>query len=279
MGNMLKTIILLGILSVLLIFAGGALAGKQGLYIALVLSLLLNMGAYFFSDRLALAANGAQPLEKQSYPQIYALVEDLTKRMNLPMPKLYFTPMQQANAFATGRDPQHASVAVTEGLLHVLSEDELRAVLAHELSHVKNHDILLVSIAAVIASAISFIANMALYSGLFTTKDDDTIHPFAAILLAIFIPIAASIIQFAISRQREYDADATGANTIGSGDPLARALLTIHETTSQSPIQSNQAYSSLYIDNPMGDIGGKLLQLFSTHPPIEERIKRLQAIH
>jgi heat shock protein HtpX len=163
MINVLKTIFLLGILSVLFVFIGGAIGGKSGLYFALFLSLAINAGAYFFSEKLALAASGAKPLSPSKYPELHQMIRDLAKEMNIPMPKLYITPMQQANAFATGRDPHHASVAVTEGILKVLSKDELRGVLAHELAHVKNRDILVASIAAVLASAISFIANMAMF--------------------------------------------------------------------------------------------------------------------
>lgn len=280
MINILKTIVLLGILSVIFIFIGGLVGGKSGIYIALIFSLLINGGMYFYSDKLALATSGAKPLGIKEHPQLHAMVKELTTKMHMPMPKLYITPMQQANAFATGRDPHHASVAVTEGILKVLSKEELKGVLAHELSHVKNRDILVASIAAVFASAISFIANMAMFGG-FSNNDDEGGSPFSGILgivIALIIPIAASIVQLAISRQREYGADETGAKTIGSGKSLAKALLAIHDTTKQAPAKINPAYSSLYIDNPTGGLGSKLMQLFSTHPPIEERVKRLEKI-
>lgn len=259
MKNILKTIVLLGVLSVIFIFIGGLIGGQNGIYMALGVSLLLNGGMYFYSDKLALAASGAKPLDANQHPKLHQMIKELTVKMNMPMPKLYITPVQQANAFATGRDPKHASVAVTEGILQVLSKDELKGVLAHELSHVKNRDILIASVAAVFASAISFLANMSLFSGLGGGNNEEEGSPISGIgglLIAIIIPIAASIIQLAISRQREYGADETGARTIGDGKPLAKALLAIHDTTRQAPANINPAYSSLYIDDPTGGIGG-----------------------
>lgn len=278
MINILKTIALLGVLSVILIFIGGLIGGQSGIYMALGISLLINGAMYFYSDKLALAASGAKPLGPKEHPELHEMIKDLANKMNMPMPKLYITPMQQANAFATGRDPSHASVAVTEGILNVLSKEELRGVLAHELSHVKNRDILVASVAAVFASAISFLANMSLWGGFGGSQDDDNGNPILGIIIAILIPIAASIIQLAISRQREYGADETGAKTIGSGKALARALLAISDTTKQAPANVNPAYSSLYIENPTGGVGNKLMQLFSTHPPVEERVRRLEKI-
>jgi heat shock protein HtpX len=281
MINILKTITLLGVLSVIFIFIGGLIGGQNGIYLALGISLLINGAMYFYSDKLALAASGAKPLGPSQHPELHQMIKELAAKMNMPMPKLYITPMQQANAFATGRSPKHASVAVTEGILKILSKEELRGVLAHELSHVKNRDILVASIAAVFASAISFLANMAMFSGLTGGGDDEEGNPMSGIgglLIAIIIPIAASIIQLAISRQREYGADETGAKTIGDGKPLAKALLAIHATTRQAPANVNPAYSSLYIDNPTGGLGNKLMNLFSTHPPVEERVKRLEKI-
>lgn len=276
MGNVVKTIFLLGILSVLLITIGGLLGGEQGVYTALIFSLLMNGVSYFFSDKIALMVSGAKPLDKNKEPELYVMVSDLAKKMKMPMPKLYMTQASQANAFATGRDPNHASVAVTKGLMDILSKDEVKAVLAHELSHVKNRDILIASIAATIASAISFIANMSFYGG-FRGRDDEDNRSMGAIgiVLALLVPIAASLIQLAISRQREFGADETGARTIGDGDPLARALIKIHDSAKRAPLKANPAFSSLYIGNPLGGRGGTLLNLFSTHPPVEERIKRL----
>jgi heat shock protein HtpX len=278
MSSILKTFFLLGLLSVLLIFVGGVIGGRQGLYMAFFISLVMNGGAYFFSEKIALAASGAKPLDRTKNPELYQMVEELSHKINIPMPKLYITPAQQANAFATGRGPGHASVAVTEGILKVLSKEELKGVLAHELAHVKNRDVLIASIAAVIASSISFLANMAMWGGLMGNNDDEDNAGSGVfgLLIAILVPIAASIIQMAVSRQREYAADETGARTIGNGKSLANALLAIHSTTRQTPLKTNPAYSSLYIENPLGGVGGKMMNLFSTHPPVEERVRRLR---
>lgn len=276
MGNVLKTFLLLGVLSVLLITLGGFFGGRGGLYLAFSFSLLMNGAAYFFSDKLALSMSKAKPLSKSQAPEVYKMVEGLAQEMKMPMPKLYITPAAQANAFATGRSPSHASVAVTSGIMDLLSKEELKAVLAHELGHVKNRDILIASVAAVLASAISFLANMSLWGG-FSRDEDNRGAGMLGIVIALLVPIAASIIQMAISRQREFEADATGAKTIGAGEPLASALLKIHESARRAPLVNlNPALSSLYIDNPLGGLGGNLLNLFSTHPPVAERVKRLK---
>lgn len=278
MSSLLKTFILLGVLSVIVIMLGGLFGGREGIYTAFFFSLLMNGGMYFFSDKLALSMSGAKPLSK-SHREIYEIVEELSKKIKIPMPKLYITPDQQANAFATGRGPGHASVVVTQGILDTLSKEELKAVLAHELAHVKNRDVLIATIAAVLASTISFISNMAMFGG-FGSNDDEDNRGFGAlgIIVAILVPIAASIIQMAISRQREFGADEKGARTIGDGEPLAKALVAIHNSARRSPMHANPALSSLYIGDPFGGLGGKMLHLFSTHPPIEERIKRLKQI-
>ena len=252
MINIIKTILLLGVLSVILIFIGGLVGGQNGIYLAFFFALVINFGMYFFSDKLALSMSGAKPLDEKQYPELVTIVSELAMKQNIPMPKLYITPEQQANAFATGRDPKHSSVAVTQGILQILSKDELRAVLAHELGHVKNRDILVATIAAVFASAISFLANMSLFSSFTNNDEDNQGSPFSGIFVAILVPIAASIVQMAISRQREYGADETGAKTIGTGKPLAAALLAIHDSTRRAPMQANPAYASLYIDNPLG---------------------------
>ncbi len=277
MNNVIKTIFLLGILSVIVITMGRIFGGEQGMYMAFGFALLMNGGMYFFSEKLALSMSGAKPLSKKTHPDIYNMIEDLSQKMNIPMPKLYITPDQQANAFATGRGPGHASVAVTEGILQILSKDELRGVLAHEMSHIKNRDVLIASIAAVLASTISFLANMSLFSG-GQSNDENAPNPIIMLIAAILVPIAASIIQMAISRQREFGADLTGAKTIGNGKPLAAALLAIHDSARRHPQAANPALSSLYIGDPTGGLGGKMLQLLSTHPPVEERVKRLQHI-
>jgi heat shock protein HtpX len=239
----------------------------------------MNVGSYFYSDKLALSMSRARPLGKEEHPALQAIVAELAEKMNIPMPKLYITPDQQANAFATGRDPNHASVAVTQGIMHLLDKDQLRGVLAHELSHVKNRDILIATIAAVMASTISYIANMAMWTGFGGNRDEEDRGSGALALLAVIVvPIAATLIQLAISRQREFGADESGAKTIGDGEPLAYALLAINKSASQHPMKSNPALSSLYIGNPMGRFGEGLMHLFSTHPPVEERVKRLEKI-
>jgi heat shock protein HtpX len=279
MGSILKTFVLLGILSVILITLGGLFGGTNGIMTAFIFSLVLNGGMYFFSDKLALSISQAKPLSKSAHGDIYKTVEELAQTIKIPMPKLYITPDHQANAFATGRGPGHASVAVTQGILTTLSKEELRAVLAHELAHVKNRDVLVATIAAVLASTISFISNMAMF-GSFGGSDNRDNRALGAlgIVIAILVPIAAAIVQMAISRQREFGADETGAKTIGTGAPLAKALVAIHNSAKRHPMHTNPAMSSLYIGDPLGGWGGKMLHLFSTHPPVEERIKRLNKI-
>lgn len=276
MGNYIKTILLLGILSVILITFGRIIGGESGMYMALIIALGMNGMAYFYSDKIALMASGAKPLSQKQAPGLYAMVSELTKKMHLPMPKLYITPDRQANAFATGRDPGHASVAVTQGILDTLSKDELRAVLAHEMGHVKNRDILIATIAAVLASAISFVGNMMLFRG-YSDDDEGNAGGAIALIAAILVPIGASLVQLAISRQREFGADETGAKTIGNGKPLASALIAISDSTKRIPMRHNPAFSSLYIENPFGKSRG-LIRLFSTHPPVEERVARLRKI-
>jgi heat shock protein HtpX len=276
MGSVIKTILLLGVLSAILVGVGGLFGGQDGIITAFLFSLLMNGGMYFFSDKLALSMSRAKPLRRETHPEIYKIVEGLAMSMNMPMPKLYITPDSQANAFATGRGPGNSSVAVTEGLLGTLSRDEVRAVLAHELGHVKNRDVLVATIAAVIASAISFVSNMALWGGFGGDDRENRGAGSFGLVLALLVPIAASIIQMAISRQREFGADETGAKTIGDGEPLAQALLAIHDSARRNPMRVNPALSSLYIGNPLGGLGGGMLKLFSTHPPVEERVRRLR---
>ncbi len=278
MGSMLKTVALLGVLSVLVIFVGGLLGGEQGVYIAFIFALLMNGVSYFFSDKIALKMSGAKPLKQSQAPEVYSMVKELSHKMQIPMPDLYITPDRQANAFATGRGPGHASVAVTQGILDVLSKEELKGVLAHELAHVKNRDILIATIAAVLASSLSFLANMTLFGGLGGDRDDNRGGGMLTLLIAILVPIAGSIIQMAVSRQREYGADESGAKAIGSGHALASALIAIHDSTRRNPKKVNPALSSLYIGNPLGGLGGSMMSLFSTHPPVEERVKRLRSL-
>lgn len=275
LNNTVKTIVLLGILSALLVGIGAWLGGQEGMYMALGLALAMNSIGYFYSDRIAIVASGAKPVDQAQAPLLYAIVSELANQMQLPMPRLFIIPAQQANAFATGRNPEHASVAVTQGLLQILPREQIKAVLAHELAHVKNRDILIASIAAVLASAISFLANMSFYS----SSDDDNKNPLIALLLFLLVPISASLIQLAISRQREFAADDSGAHALGHGKPLADALLAIDASSRKAPLALNPAFSSLYIGNPLGTTGGKLLSLFSTHPPVKKRIERLLAIN
>jgi heat shock protein HtpX len=275
--NYLKTTLLLAGLSGLLLLIGQALGGRRGLTIALLLAVAINFGSYFFSDRLALAASGARPVTEPEAPWLYAIVRDLATRMNIPMPRLYVSPSPQPNAFATGRNPRHAAVAVTQGILSVLDERELRAVLAHELSHVGNRDILISSVAATIAAAITYIAQFAFFFG--GSDDDEGTNPIAAILLALLAPIAAIIIQLAISRSREFGADATGAQVSGDPIALASALRKIEAYARDTPPATrNPSTAPLFIINPFSGGMRGVARLFSTHPPTEERIRRLQAL-
>jgi len=275
MMNQLKTIILFGLLSVIVIFAGQILGGQTGVTFALILALAMNIGGYFFSDKIALKMSGAQPAGENEYPQLQTMLEQLAKKMNIPTPQLYIIHEEQANAFATGRDPQHASVAVTEGLMRILSDEEIEGVLAHELAHIKNRDILIATIASILASMLSYLGNVSIFSN----NDEEERHPLTGILAFLVLPIAATLIQLAISRQREFVADASAAYAIGSGRPLAMALRKIEQSAQMMPMQQSPGLASLYIANPLGGAwGSKLTALFSTHPPTEERIKKLERI-
>ena len=275
--NYLKTTLLLAGLSGLLLLAGQLLGGRSGLTIALVLAVALNAGSYFFSDKLALAATGARPLGEAEAPWLYAMVGELAARMDLPMPRLYLSPSPQPNAFATGRNPRHAAVAVTQGILSVLDERELRAVLAHELSHVANRDILIASIAATIATAITYVAQLGFFLG--GSDDDDAPNPVAALLLVLLAPIAAMIIQLAVSRSREFGADATGAQFSGDPVALASALRKLEAYARRTPPATrNPSTAPLFIVNPFRAGIAGFARLFSTHPPTEERIRRLRAL-
>jgi len=250
---------------------GFLIGGASTAVFFLLLAFAINFFSYFFSDKMALAMSGAKPVSQSEAPKLYAAVEELTTRAGLPMPRLYVIPQDQPNAFATGRNPTHSAVAVTRGILNLLSEDELRGVLAHELTHIRNRDILIQSVASAIGAAITYVAYMLLWFG----NDDNS--PLALVgQLATFIlaPIAASIIQLAISRQREYAADAGGAEICGNPESLASALLRLEQGASAMPMQVNQAAEPLYIVKPFSAKG--MAGLFSTHPPIEERVKRLR---
>lgn len=267
----LKTVILLATLGGILVAAGYLIGGPTTALIFLFLAVLINMGAWFFSDKIAIAAARAKPVTEEEDPRLYQMVRDLTTRAGLPMPKLYVIPQEQPNAFATGRNPNHSAVAVTAGIRKLLTEDELRGVLAHELGHVRNHDILLTSVVASIASAITWIGYLVLFIG---GDDDSPLGIIGPLLLWLLAPIAAAIIQLAISRQREYSADATGAEICGNPESLASALLRLESGAQAVPMQVNQATEPLYIVKPFK--GGGIASLFSTHPPIEERVRRLR---
>jgi len=261
-----------------LLIAVGALLGGGFLYIFVGLAVLMNVAGYWFSDRLALKASRAQPVEPGTMPELEGMVQDLAQRAQVPVPRLFLIPSEQPNAFATGRNPKHAAVAVTQGLLQHLPPDQVRGVLAHEFAHIKNRDILVSSIAAMVAGAISAIANVLQFSLLFGGDDEDSgplglIGTLATIILA---PLAAMLIQLAVSRQREYLADATGAQLLGRGEPLANALETLERGAQAIPMNVNPATASLYMVNPLPR--GGVATLFMTHPPLDERIRRLRAL-
>jgi heat shock protein HtpX len=267
----LRTTILMATLGGLLIAIGYAIGGIQIASVFLGIALLMNGVAYWFSDKIAIASARAKPLSEQEAPRIYQIVRELTTRADLPMPKLYIIPSDQPNAFATGRNPKHAAVAVTQGITKLLSEDELRGVLAHELAHVKNRDILTQSVASAIGAMITYLAYFALWFG---GDDDSPLGLIGSLALVLLAPIAATLIQLAVSRQREFAADATGAQVTGNPESLASALLRLEEGAKAMPVQVNQATEPLYIVKPFR--GGGIASLFSTHPPIEERVKRLR---
>jgi heat shock protein HtpX len=273
----IRTWLLIAALTSLLIAIGAAIGGGA-LYLFVVLAIGMNLVGYWFSDRIALAASRAQPLEPGQAPWLRRIVEDLARRAEVPVPRLYLIPSEQPNAFATGRDPRHAAVAVTEGLLEQLPADQVKGVLAHEFAHIKNHDILISSIAAMVAGAISAIATILQFTMWFGSSDDEDsplglIGTLAAI---IFAPIAAMLLQLGISRQREYLADATGAELLGRAAPLADALENLERGAQAIPMTVNPAQGSLYAVNPLPRKG--LATLFMTHPPTAERIRRLRAL-
>jgi heat shock protein HtpX len=280
--NTLKTAALLATLTVLLVLAGRWFGGTQGMLIAFLLALLMNGGAYWFSDRLALSLAGAREVDRYEAPRLHQMVAQLAQRANLPMPRVYLIDSAAPNAFATGRNPQHGAVAVTTGLLRLLNEDEVAAVIAHELGHIKNRDTLISTIAATFAGAVAILADMAQWAlllGGFGHHDDEGEDGEVAgivggLLLILVAPIAATLIQLAISRTREFEADAAGAAISGSPLALASALRKIETWKQQLPLVANPAMANLYIINPLD--GGGIVRLFSTHPPTEERIARLE---
>jgi heat shock protein HtpX len=270
-GATLRTTILLASLSGLLVVIGALIGGPSTAGLFLGIALLINLGSYFFSDKLALKMSRAQPIEESENPRLYQIVRELTTRAGLPMPRLYMIPQDQPNAFATGRNPKHSAVAVTRGITKLLSEDELRGVLAHELTHVKNRDILIQSVASAIGAAITYLAYMFMWFG---SDDESPLSLVASLAMVLLAPIAASIIQLSISRQREYAADAGGAEICGNPESLASALLRLEQGATDMPMKVNQAAEPLFIVAPFKGKG--IAGLFSTHPPIEERVKRLR---
>ena len=271
--NTFKSTLLLVLLTVFLILIGGRFGGRNGMVLAFVLSVAFNFGTYFFSDKLALKMYNAQPVTREQLPRAYEAVERLTAKQGLPMPKIYVLPTESPNAFATGRNPQHASVAVTHGILQLLDDEELEGVLAHELGHVRNRDILTSSIAATLAGAITMVARMGyLFGG--GGRDRRSGGGMGGLLMIIVAPIAASLIQLWISRTREFEADATGAATTGNPYALARALQKLEDYSKRIPMQASPSNAHLFIVAPLLGSGG-IGNLFSTHPPMKERIQRL----
>ena len=272
--NNLKTVLLLGLLTGIIIFLG-SLWGEQGLTIALIFCVLMNFGSYFFSDKIALRMYRAKPVSQAEAPRLYAILEYLCARGGLPMPKVYLIPTDSANAFATGRNPQHASVAVTEGAMRLLDENELQGVLAHELSHVKNRDILISSVAATIAGVIMWVSHMARFAMIFggSRDRDGGGRAISGLVTIIVAPIAAMLIQLWISRTREYEADHSGAEMAGSPYGLASALQKLENCSKSIPMEASPSTAHMFIMHPFS--GGGLMSLFSTHPPTQKRIARL----
>ena len=281
MSNAIKTTALLGLLTGLLLWIGQWLGGPQGLVIALVFAAAMNFGSYWFADRFVLAMYGARELSEQDAPDLFRIVRELATGIAMPMPRIYLVPSDSPNAFATGRSPEHAAVAVTEGILKLLTHDELRGVLAHELSHVRNRDTLISAVAATLAGVIMMVARMAYWAALFggmrRDEREEGGSPFGFLAMIIVAPIAATLIQLAISRAREYQADASGAHILHRPQELADALEKIARVSSRIPLAAaGPATAHLWIVNPLK--GDRLANLFSTHPPIEERIRRLRAM-
>lgn len=279
MHNTAKTAVLLAGLGGLLVLIGGGVAGGSGATIGLLLGLVFVGGSYWFSDKIAIKAARAVPADEAQYPEYHRIMRELTQLADMPMPKLYVTPDLQPNAFATGRSPNHAAVAVTEGLMRNLTWDEIRGVLAHELMHVGNRDILIGSVAAAIAMGITFIARMAMWGAIFGggRSDDEGGNPIGLLATAMLAPIAAGLLQMALSRSREFQADRTGAELIGDGEPLARALEKLEVASQRVPMDVNPAQAQAYIVNPLTGRQVQFANLFRTHPSTEDRVARLRS--
>jgi len=275
--NALRTTFLMALLTVLLVMAGGAIGGRHGMTLALIMAGVMNLGSYWFSDKIVLAMYGAQEVTEADYPEFFGLVRQLAVQAAIPMPRVYIIQSETPNAFATGRNPEHAAVAATTGIMRILTRDELLGVMAHELSHVKHRDILISSVAATIAGAIAYLAHMAQWAAIFgggRDRDEEGGGTLGLIVMAIVLPIAAMLIQMAISRAREYEADKGGAQVSGHPLYLASALRKLQIANQQIPMQANAATAHMFIVNPL--TGGGLMSLFSTHPPLEERVRRLE---
>jgi heat shock protein HtpX len=277
--NTIKTYVLLAALGGFFIVIGGAVFKGPGLWLGLLLGLAMVGGSYWFSDKLAIKAARAVPVTEAEARALYRIVQELTMRANMPMPKLYIAPSLQPNAFATGRSPEHAAVACTQGIMQMLTEDELKGVLAHELSHVGNRDILIGSVAAAIAMAITFVARMAMWGAMFGGGRDRDRNPLGELAFALLAPVAAMFLQMALSRSREFEADRSGALLLGTGEPLARALEKIEAGARQIPMDVNPAQAQAYIVNPLTGRKVNAARWFMTHPATEERIARLRQMH
>jgi heat shock protein HtpX len=273
--NTVKTYVLLAALGGFLVVVGQFFFGSNGAFIGLALGLVMCGGSYWFSDKLAIRAARAVPVTEQEMPEYYRIMRELTTKAGMPMPALYVTPDMQPNAFATGRNPEHAAVAVTQGILQLCDWDELRGVLAHEISHVGNRDILIGSVAAAIATGILFLSRFAMFFG-GGGDDDDGVNPIVLILLMILAPLAAFLLQMALTRSREYEADRSGARLIGDGEPLARALLKLEQGAKQIPMNVDPAHAQMYIVNPLTGRKMQFKTLFMSHPATEARVERLR---
>jgi len=281
MANRLKTTLLLALLTVLMVLMGSAIGGQGGMVVAFLMALAMNFFSYWFSDKIVLKMYGAREIGEQDHPAFYGMVRRLASQAGLPMPRVYIIPSESPNAFATGRNPNHAAVAATEGILHILSSEELEGVMAHELAHVQNRDILVGTIAATFAGAIAMLGNMLQWGAILGAGRDDGEEGAGgmagSLVMAFIAPLAAMLIQMAVSRSREYLADATGARICGRPLALANALRKLHSASQAIPMQqARPASAHMFIVNPLA--GGSLLKLFSTHPPMEERISRLEAM-
>jgi heat shock protein HtpX len=274
--NTLKTASLMVGLTLLLVWAGAAFGGQSGMTIALIFALAMNGFSYWFSDKIVLKMYKAQEVSESEAPELHSIVRRLSQRAELPMPKVYLINQDQPNAFATGRNPAHAAVAVTTGIMRILEREELEGVIGHELSHIKHRDILIGTVAATVAAAISYLAHMAQWAMIFGGRDDDDGNPLVAIVMMIVAPIAAMLIQMAISRSREYSADSGGAEITGNPRHLASALKKLHMASQKVPMKAEPATAHMFIVSPLS--GKSMARLFSTHPPMEERVARLEGM-